>query len=195
MKNIDARGLACPQPVLELKKALTANPGIEICILVDNEAAKENVRRFGHSQKCKVEIKSLPNQEFELSVVPDGFVAKEQSVHSSKIVNKTIYITDDKIGSDVELGKILLKGFIYALLEAEQWPDKIIFVNRGVFVTTQHAETIEDLQKLAAGGVSIYSCGTCLNYFNLTNDLKVGMTGNAYDTINSLITAENSIRL
>lgn len=195
MKNIDARGLACPQPVLELKKALAANPGTEICILVDNEAAKENVRRFGQSQNCKVETKTLANQEFELLVIPAGFIAKDVPAQSSKIVNKTILITDDKIGTEIELGKVLLKGFIYALIEAEELPNKIIFVNRGVLVTTQNSEVIEDLKKLATAGVTIYSCGTCLNYFNLTTDLKVGLIGNAYDTINSLITADNSIKL
>jgi len=195
MHTIDARGLACPQPVLELKKALQAYPATILIVQVDNEAAKENVRRFAHSQNCKTEIKTVGNQEYEITVIPAGQTIPVLPAHSAKIVNKTIYVTDDKIGSEEELGRILLKGFLYALVEADEWPDKIIFVNRGVLVTTKNQEIIEDLKKLSAGGVTIYSCGTCLNYFKLTDELKVGLIGNAYDSINSLITADSVVKL
>ena len=105
-----------------------------------------------------------------------------------------IYITDDKVGEDKELGKILLKGFIHTIKEAEQLPSKIIFVNRGVFVTTEWDDSIEDLKELNEMGIEIYSCGTCLNYFEITESLKIGVIGNAYDTVNALLQADSVAR-
>lgn len=57
---IDAKGLACPEPVILTKKALKDKPN-ELTVVVDNIAAKENVTRFAEAMKYKVCIKDNEN--------------------------------------------------------------------------------------------------------------------------------------
>ena len=51
MKRVDARGLSCPEPVIQTKNAM-ASKEAEYEVLVDNVVAKENVSRFGISGEC-----------------------------------------------------------------------------------------------------------------------------------------------
>ncbi|HCA41306.1 MAG TPA: SirA family protein [Aminobacterium sp.] len=53
---VDARGLSCPQPVLETRKVLKDLTGGRVEILVDTVTSRENVARFGRSQKWNVAI-------------------------------------------------------------------------------------------------------------------------------------------
>jgi len=196
MKKISARGLACPAPVIETKKALQELGDEILCITVDNIAAKENVTRFAHSQGYAVETKSISGgDEYELTISKDADTQTAAIVvPQGNIVNKTVYITDDKVGSNDELGKILMKGFIHTIKEADELPNKIIFVNRGVLITCQWEDSIEDLKELAEMGITIYSCGTCLSYYEITEELQVGVIGNAYDTVNAMLTADSVIK-
>lgn len=196
MKEINARGLVCPQPVIAVKNALSEmNDGI-IKITVDNFAAKENVTRFAHSQKCEVEVvDGQVENEFEIKIIkgePQQEAPEKKS--NNRISNKTIYIADDKVGTDEELGQILLKGFIHTIKEADELPQNIIFVNRGIFVTCKWEDSIEDLQELIELGVTIYSCGTCLSYYELIDELKVGIIGSALDTVNCLMISDSVIK-
>ena len=52
---VDARGVSCPQPVLMTKNALAKEANIEV--LVDNNTAMNNIKRFATSQGATVEVK------------------------------------------------------------------------------------------------------------------------------------------
>lgn len=52
--EIDARGLSCPQPIIETKKIVDKKVA-SLSVLVDNIAAKENVSRFAKAMKYDVE--------------------------------------------------------------------------------------------------------------------------------------------
>ena len=55
MKNVDAMGLSCPEPVIMAKRALKDSPdGIEI--KVDNVASRENVSRYLEAMGLKVSV-------------------------------------------------------------------------------------------------------------------------------------------
>ena len=56
MKEIDCRGMACPQPVLTVKKALEEMEQGEFILIVDNPAARDNVERFAQSQGAIVGV-------------------------------------------------------------------------------------------------------------------------------------------
>ena len=192
MYTLDARGLECPAPVIKTKEIIE-NCETDIKILVDNIASKENVERFLKSKGFE-SVTTKSNNHYEIVVDGTNTCGVETKKLDDKVVNKVLYISNDKVGSDEKLGKILLKGFIHTLKEADQIPNKIIFVNRAVFVTTEWSDSIEDLLELKEMGIDIYSCGTCLNYYEVTEKLKVGVIGNAYDTVNFLSCADSVIK-
>lgn len=196
MIEIDARGYECPRPVLELKNALEKVTEGAVKICVDNVAARENIKRFSNAMGYDIKIVYGKNDNEICITVYKGEKEKPDRPQNFNMVgNKVMYITDDKIGSDEELGQVLMKSFISTIIEADQYPEKIIFVNRGVHITCSWEDSIEDLKKLEKKGVKIFSCGTCLSYYNIVEKLQVGVIGNAYDTINSLLDAESVIRL
>lgn len=103
---------------------------------------------------------------------------------------KTLFLKSDKVGEG-ELGSMLSKGFLNAISEQEEVPKSIVFVNSAVLLTTsEDQEIIQILKKIEAKGVAIYSCGTCLDFYGLRDNLKVGTPGNAMDTAKMLLTED-----
>ena len=85
-----------------------------------------------------------------------------------------------------ELGKILLKGFLFALSKKEDVPKKIIFYNGGARLTCEGSESLDDLRELEKSGAEITTCGTCLKFQNLEDKLKVGGVTNMYEITEAL---------
>ncbi len=199
-KIVDCRGFACPQPVIETKKALAEAE--ELIVLVDNPAAKENVRRFAESQGCAVEVKEERGQ-FTLKISKQK--KEQESVSEWKItenqeaVSKTglvLFIDTDTMGKgSEELGRILMRSFLQTLEQSEVQPQKIILLNSGVKLACAGSEVLEDLQELGAKGVEILACGTCLDFFGLKKDLSAGRISNMYEIINSLAQAKKIIKV
>ncbi len=196
---VDAKGLACPQPVIMAKKALS---GIEegfITVIVDSEASRENVRRFAESQGCTVTV-TEKDGDFHLEIAK-GYTCpvpgqSEAPAHQTA-KKRAMFIQSDSIGPDEGLGKQLMKAFLENMVELEddELPARMIFVNRGVFITCSWDTTIEKLSDLEKRGVDIFSCGACLNYFKIADKLKIGKVGNAFDTVQTLVQHENAITL
>ncbi len=196
---VDAKGLACPQPVILAKKALSAIEEGIITVVVNSEASRENVRRFAESQGCTVTVEEKDG-EFYLEIAKGYTCAlpgqAETPARQTK-EKRAMFIQSDSIGPDEELGKELMKSFLESMVELEnnELPSKMIFVNRGVFVTCFWDETIEKLNELKKRGVEIFSCGACLNYFKISDKLKIGEVGNAFDSVQTLVQHENAITL
>lgn len=95
---------------------------------------------------------------------------------------------------DDTLGATLMKGFLYALSQQEHLPRTILFYNGGAKVTTEGSVSIEDLKNMEAQGVEIRTCGTCLNYYGLTDKLAVGSVTNMYDIVETMTSAGKVIR-
>ncbi|MGB9699984.1 MAG: sulfurtransferase-like selenium metabolism protein YedF [Thermodesulfobacteriota bacterium] len=197
-KRVDCRGLACPQPVIETKKALAEAD--TLIVLVDNPAAKENVKRFAESQACKVEVIEERGQ-FTLKIVKQK--PKEESTVKLKIRESpepakdlVIFIDTDSMGrGSEELGKILMRSFLQTLEQSEVQPQKVILLNSGVKLACAGSEVLEDLQELGAKGVEILACGTCLDFFGLKKNLMAGKVSNMYEIINSLAQAKKVIKI
>ena len=94
-----------------------------------------------------------------------------------------------------ELGKILMKSFVYTLTEATPYPSTLVFFNSGVYLTCEGSEVLEDLRKLEAEGVEIISCGTCLDYYEIKDKLKVGEISNMYTIYEKLKNPTNTITI
>jgi len=192
--RIDARNMECPKPVIAAKQALE-ELGEEgsFEILLNTEVSKENVLRFLKQNGVEASLKTLENGEFAITAVK-GYACEVATPKSS---SKIMFIKTDYIGESGELGTKLIKGFLSALLHTTQKPAKIIFVNRGVMLTTktENTDVIASLQELEKSGVTILSCGACLEFYGLTSELKVGAAGNALDTVESLLSSDSVISL
>lgn len=108
----------------------------------------------------------------------------------------TVVISSDSMGQgSEELGQILSKSYLHALTGMEQLPDSIIFYNSGVRLVTDDSNALEDLNTLAAAGVDILSCGTCLNFFQLEDKMAVGRVSNMAEICNKMISARHLVRI
>ena len=201
-KRIDCRGLACPQPVLETKKALEVPGTEEIFVLVDNPSSKENVKRFAESQGHQVII-SEEKGVFELQIrkgkgkeKSDSVGGKAENIQGVASSGIVVFIDADSLGrGSEELGKILMRSFLQTLEQSEVHPQKILLVNSGVKLACEGSEVLEDLQEFAAKGVELLSCGTCLDYFGIKKKLMVGKVTNMYEILNSLAQAGKLIKI
>ncbi len=181
MHIVDARGLPCPQPVLKTKQALESiSQGEEIQVLVDNEVSLKNVQKFVNFQGHQIVSISQKENYYIIQIKKTSSTSKEVPISceldQQKEGQKNLFliITSNRIGEEKELGKILMKGFFETMLVHELLPDRIFFMNKGVFLTTTEEEFVSVIKELEKKGVEIFTCGTCLKYFNLEDKLQVG---------------------
>ncbi|QSQ08655.1 Sulfurtransferase TusA [Koleobacter methoxysyntrophicus] len=193
-KQVDARGLACPQPVVITKKALEEIEKGKVVVIVDSEVARDNLVKLAKSLDCSVNVEES-NGDYHINIL------KGEAVGLSKMVQETngdfiILVTSQYMGkgSD-ELGGILMKGFFYALSESYNLPQAVIFMNSGVKLTVEGTEVLESLSVLESKGVEILSCGTCLDYFNLKDKLVKGGVTNMYTIVERLNEAKKVITI
>jgi selenium metabolism protein YedF len=197
MKKIDCRGLACPQPVMETKKALDSSEGQEVLVLVDDATARENVSRFAGSQGYQIEV--TDEKGYSALRIRKGELAgkkEESSVPKAAIQGDLVFFIDsDSLGrGSEELGGILMRAFLHTLGEAEVKPQKMILVNSGVKLACEGSPALEDLQTAASQGVEILACGTCLNYFELKEKLRTGRISNMYEILSVLSQAGRTVK-
>ncbi|KXZ40746.1 selenium metabolism protein YedF [Alkalithermobacter thermoalcaliphilus JW-YL-7 = DSM 7308] len=194
MKYLDARNLECPKPVINTKKELESITEGTLVVIVDNEIAKENVLKLAKSMNC-LAVSSEKEDGIYIQITKGNLQEdiKDENVNLD-ITDKVIMISSEFMGkgSD-ELGKILIKGFLYTISESGKYPKSMLFINSGVKLTTENEETVESLKKLESQGVDIQSCGTCLDYFNLKDKLKVGKISNMYDIVDTINKSSNTI--
>ena len=201
-KVIDARGLECPRPVLETKKALQTES--VITVIVDNRAARENVARLADKSGCRVRVEEKSDGVYLHIEKSEDASAQEKTAEqpesesyiaceSGKLV---LFIGSDTVGSGSdELGEILMRGLMHTLLETDPKPDIIALMNNGVKLAVSDSPVLDDLKTLASEGTEILVCGTCLNYFQLTDDVAVGEISNAYTIAETLLQAGKVVRL
>ncbi len=189
-KEVDARGLPCPQPVINTKKALEGIEEGTVTVLVDSAESRENVQRFAQSQGCQVEITERGGV-FCLAITKEyaGQADKKQS-------GDVVLITGTQLGTgDEGFGERLMISFINTLGEAASRPARLIFVNSGVRLTAEGSEVMETLKRLEQEGVQILSCGTCLEFYHLADKLGVGIVTNSYEVVDSLLSAGKVIKI
>ena len=181
MFKIDALGKACPLPVIETKKALREHEVVQT--LVDNEIATQNLKKMAEQLGYIYQMdQDAPNHYTVVISKANVDLTEEvpEAAESITTVEDYIVVVDTNVmgrGSD-ELGKNLLKGFIYSLTEQDVLPEKVIFYNGGVQSVVEGSDSLEDIQGLADRGVEIYACGACLNFYELT--AAVGEVTNMY---------------
>ncbi|RZB30470.1 MAG: hypothetical protein SRB1_02750 [Desulfobacteraceae bacterium Eth-SRB1] len=198
MQEIDARGLACPAPVLQTKAAIEkANPNV-IKVVVDNEASRQNVCRFLESRNFETSVQEEGNDfhvigKLKEGISPEISTDKKASTDTKKIM---VMLTTDRMGfGDDELGLKLMISYIKTLKEMgpELW--RLVFVNNGVKLTIQGSEVLSVLKEYEKDGLHILVCGTCLTHFNLLDKKQVGETTNMLDIVTAMQLADKVINI
>lgn len=193
MREIDARGLKCPEPVIITKKALEEIEEGLVLSIVDNITARENVSRLAANLNLQYEIEEKDGC-FYISINK----VKTETNRGRNEANEdiAIVITNDKLGSGSDdLGKVLMKSYLYALTESSPMPKAMLFLNAGVKLTTEGSESIDNIIKLSEAGVEIVSCGTCLDFYGLKEKLKIGIVGNMYSIVEKMNEAGKVINI
>jgi selenium metabolism protein YedF len=191
-ENVDARGLACPQPVVLTKKAL--EKADEVFVIVDNETAKQNVSRLADSRGFQVSVEKKGEATYlHLTRKVSGL---EKSSVTPATKSDVLLISSNTMGrGDDVLGNTLMRSFMHTLTEAETRPSRIIFMNSGVKLVARDSEVIDDLRALEKQGIEILACGTCLGYYNLKEAVEVGRVSNMYDITAALLDTDKIISL
>ena len=186
--NVDARGLSCPQPVIATKKALDSiNEGV-IVTIVDNEISKENVIKFATANQCDASCEEK-NGAFYIRITKAKTAGLTVSLPTEAVINapagKVVYFINQAVlgQGSMDLGAVLMKSFFYTLTEMDELPRSILFVNSSVHLTVTGSPVLELIQNLATRGVTILSCGTCLDYYKIKDKLAVGSVSNMYTIV------------
>jgi len=206
MIQVNAMGDACPIPVVKTKNAIKELNGAGVVeTLVDNEIAVQNLTKMANQKGYGVKSEKLGENEFKVTMTISGDAPAEDAAEGAagstaegtdqtenreeqvtcavpaKGKNVVVVISSAQMGSgNDELGTALMKGFIYALGQQEILPKTIIFYNGGASIPCEDSVSLEDLKSMEAQGVEILTCGTCLNFYGLSEKLAVGSVTNMY---------------
>ncbi|MDO4286418.1 MAG: sulfurtransferase-like selenium metabolism protein YedF [Eubacteriales bacterium] len=200
MITVNALGKACPLPVIEAKHALAeAANGNTIHVLVDNEIAVQNLTKMAKQKNCAVCDGRTEDGNYYVDIVKgeQTIEAADDPVSCMPMSNdKTVVVLSaDVMGSgNDELGHALMKGFVFALTQLDHAPDTVLLYNGGAKLSSEVPETIADLKKLEEAGTEILTCGTCLNFYGLTEKLAVGSVTNMYVICETMENAGKVIR-
>ena len=201
-KMIDCKGMACPLPVVNAKKASEElSAGDVLTVLVDNEIAVQNLTRFAEHKGFGVSAKKKADSEYAVIMTVSGATAekvKEEEISCAMDARRKgmlVVLSANTMGTgDVKLGTSLMKAFVFALTKQDQLPDTILCYNTGAYLTCQGADTLEDLKLLESEGVTVLTCGTCLDFYGLKEKLAVGGVTNMYDIVERMENAAQIIK-
>jgi selenium metabolism protein YedF len=183
----------CPMPVITVKRALQEAAGDIVTVLLDDGPPRENVARFAANRGFKVEETTAENG---YALIISGRPTDTPSTQTQIKGERVLLIGSDRLGEGPEeLGRILMKNFIITLLDVSPIPDKLLFVNTGIFLTTEGSEVIEAMEKLGNLGVEILSCGVCLDFFNQREKLRAGSITNMFTIAECMLRADAVVRL
>jgi selenium metabolism protein YedF len=160
-------------------------------VLVDNEIAVQNVTKMATSKGATVTSEKVSNNEYKVVIEVSENCCELMDDEKTTIV----VINSDKMGNgNDELGKVLIKGFIFAITQLDTLPKTMLFYNGGATLTCEGSDSLEDLKLLESEGVEILTCGTCLDYYQLKEKLAVGGVTNMYSIVEAMNGADRVIR-
>lgn len=195
--EIDARGKACPMPVIMAKKEIDGGNNA-FAIMVDNKTAVENLKRLAGGNDFNIELVEKGYANYLLKFVKSG---EKDRTYNTTIKNEKSTVIDDSeadgawavfIGKegvghgDPELSATLMKMYLYTLKEGGNIPAYILFMNDGVKIPSSKGQATDHLKELVEKGVEILVCGACLNFYGLENKLEVGTVSNMYDIVEAM---------
>lgn len=200
-KIIDARGMACPLPVVNAKKASEElHPGDTLIVRVDNEIAVQNLRRFAEHKGFAALGEKKGEKEYTVTMRIGAAAENVEPEETACAVDTRrkgmlVVLSANTMGTgDEKLGKALMKAFVFALTRQDTLPETVLCYNTGAFLTCEGADTLEDLKLLESEGVTVLTCGTCLDFYGLKEKLAVGGVTNMYDIVERMESARTLVR-
>ena len=203
---IDCKGMACPLPVVNAKKAAEELvTGDVLTVLVDNEIAVQNLQKFAKQKGFTAAGEKKADKEYEVTihVVSEGKTqevpveAEEEVVCAvdSRKNGMVIVLSANVMGTgDEKLGTNLMKAFVFAVTKQDVLPETIVCYNTGAYLTCEGADTLEDMKILEAEGVNILTCGTCLDFYGIKDNLAGGTVTNMYEIVEVMEKAKSIVR-
>lgn len=195
--TVDARGLACPQPVIETRNAMQRSD--QIVTLVDSETSLTNVSRMAEKAGWQVRVVSQDDEyQIYLAKAEDVAVPGPMPMGQASVLNGplVLVVSSEVMGrGEEELGSILIRAFFHTLGEVDPVPDTIIFLNAGVRLACEGSPVLDDLCALEAEGIEMLACGTCLGFFELKEELAVGQISNMYAIAETMLRAGKVLHL
>ncbi|WP_458397255.1 sulfurtransferase-like selenium metabolism protein YedF [Anaerotignum sp.] len=205
-KIVDARGLACPLPVVNAKKAAEElQTGDVLTVLVDNEIAVQNLQKFAKQKGFTAAGEKKAEKEYEVTIhVVSVEKVEETAVEEAEEIvcavdsrknGMVIVLSANVMGTgDEKLGTSLMKAFVFAVTKQDVLPETIVCYNTGAYLTCEGADTLEDMKILEAEGVNILTCGTCLDFYGIKDKLAVGSVTNMYEIVEVMEKAKSIVR-
>ena len=201
-KLVDARGLSCPQPVIETRKALMDEGVDSVEVVVDNAAASENVARMARSMGCEVRLEDSEDGLVRILLTREtggGFDAEEDPGSDvdgcGVLANVVVLLSTKTLGlGDDDLGRLLMVAFVKTLKDLVPRPRTLLFMNGGVRLAVEGSELVDALAALEEDGVEILVCGTCLDFFGLKDALSVGKISNMFEISSRMVAADKVVR-
>lgn len=211
MKNqvVDARGLACPLPVVNAKKAAEEmQTGGTLTVLVDNEIAVQNLQKFAKQKGFEAQGTKKAEKEFEVVMqIPEQTAgtktAEPEEAEPEEVTcapntckkGMVVVLSGNTMGiGEEKLGKALMKAFVFAVTKQDVLPETILCYNTGAYLTCEGADTLEDMKTLEAEGVKILTCGTCLDFYGIKETLAAGSVTNMYEIVEIMENAKTIVR-
>jgi selenium metabolism protein YedF len=208
MKTLDMRGQPCPIPVVNAKKALAEQNAAGVKVVVDNIVAVQNLEKMAKGTGCDFSYTEDGQSTWTVTITRNGagseaFIeppkdepAPQKTLGAAPAGGLVVLVPSDCMGrGSEELGKMLIKGFIFSLTQLDPMPQAVIFLNGGARLTTKGANTVPDLKTLEDRGVKIFTCGTCANYYKLTESLAVGSIVDMLRIVQELASASKVISI
>lgn len=201
--RLDERGKQCPLPVIDTKKALEAGKaGETVEVLVDNEIAVQNLCKMADHKGLSSSSEKTGDREFLVRITVGGGAGTSSDEDKAVVCQPdsrrkgmVVVLSSNLMGQgDEKLGKILMKGFVYALTQQDVLPETVLLYNSGAYLSCEGSDNVEDLKNLEAQGVEILTCGTCLNHYGLGEQLKVGSVTNMYEIVERMTGARLLVR-
>ena len=204
INELDCRGMNCPAPVLSVRDVLEKEAPAAITVIVDNEAARQNVSRFLEHQNYLV-ISEAQGSEYRVvgTKGEGGAAAPEMPSPAPTAIERNpgkkkimVLVTSAHMGhGDDGLGDMLMFNFLKTL--KEMGPDlwRVTFVNSGVSFTAEGSEAVPILQGLTGKGVQITACGACLAYFHLLDKIQVGEVTNMLEIVTGMKDADSVVTI
>lgn len=193
--EVDARGELCPKPVIMTKKELDNLQEGTLTTIVDNEVAKDNISKLVSSYGYNFTVDQTKDNEYYIHIIK-GEGTTENICIPDTFKDLTIAIGSDKLGvGEEKLGDILMNSFIYTVKETTPWPRTIVLFNSGVKLTCKGSKVLEDLKWMNDEGVEILVCGTCLDYYNIKDNIQVGEIANMYTIYEKMRNSNNTINI
>ncbi|MCA0312326.1 MAG: sulfurtransferase-like selenium metabolism protein YedF [Candidatus Melainabacteria bacterium] len=206
-KDIDLRGLLCPEPVLKTKKILDDQTVTSVEALVDSEVNIQNLARlarsqnFGFKSAAKGEhfVATISKEEVAPNTAPEPPAAAKQSKAKSGVV---IFISKDRFGEPVAappgeeheknqaFSLNLLNVFLQTISQSGHDVQAVLLANSGVRLMDPESPCVKVLDELKEKGVEVLACGLCLDYYGLKEKVKTEQITNMYAICEYLFAAE-----